>query len=109
MSMATVASRPKPESRGRSSSPRLVFFHSAVSGRCRRVEGFIAQVLQRRQNHDTFVLHQVAQEEHPRLFERFDVQTVPTLVVVVDKVVRGRLEAPRSCREIERFLTPWLK
>ncbi len=33
--------------------PSLVFFHSASSGRCRRVEGFLAQVLQRRANHDT--------------------------------------------------------
>ena len=107
--MATVASQPKPDPRARPRTPRLVFFHSAVSGRCRRVEGFIAQVLQRRQNHDTFVLHHVAQEEHPELFDRFDVEAVPTLVVVEDKAVRGRLEAPRSCREIERFLTPWLK
>ena len=26
--------------------PRLVFFHSSLSGHCRRVEGFLAQVLQ---------------------------------------------------------------
>ena len=34
--------------------PRLVFFHSSLSGHCRRVEGFLAQVLQRRRNHGTF-------------------------------------------------------
>ena len=33
---------------------------------------------------------------------------MPTLVVVEDKVVRARLEAPRGCREIETFLAPWL-
>jgi hypothetical protein len=39
--------------------PRLVFFYSSSSGACRRVEGFLAQVLQRRGNHDTFQLNMV--------------------------------------------------
>jgi hypothetical protein len=42
----------------------------------------------------------------PGLIERFRVETLPTLVVVEDKVVRGRLERPRGCREIEGFLAP---
>jgi len=41
--------------------------------------------------------------------ERFGVATMPTLVVVQDKVVQARLEKPRGCREIESFLAPWLK
>src|SRR5207244_5894219 len=41
--------------------PSLLFFHSAASGRCRRVEGFMAQVLQRRSNHETF---KIRSEEH---------------------------------------------
>jgi thioredoxin-like negative regulator of GroEL len=88
--------------------PRLVFFHSAVSGNCRRVEGFLAQVLQRRRNHATFKVLRVAEEERPDLLERFAVGTVPTLVVVEGKTVRGRLERPRGCRDIEGFLAPWL-
>jgi thioredoxin-like negative regulator of GroEL len=88
--------------------PGLVFFYSNVSGACRRAEGFLAQVLQRRQNHDTFLLYRVAQEERPDLVERFKVDEMPTLVVVVNKKVRGRLTRPRGCREIERFLAPWL-
>jgi thioredoxin-like negative regulator of GroEL len=88
---------------------RLVFFHSERSGRCRRVEGFLAQVLQRRHNHETFGVVPVAQEKQPELFERFRVDEVPTLVVIENKSVRGKLESPRSCREIELFLAPWLK
>ncbi|MDP8911389.1 MAG: thioredoxin family protein [Actinomycetota bacterium] len=88
--------------------PRLVFFHSSVSGHCRRVEGFLAQVLQRRRNHQTFKLYRVAQEDRPDLLERFGVETVPTLFVLEGKAVRARLERPRGCREIERFLAPWL-
>ena len=88
--------------------PRLVFFHSALSGNCRRVEGFLAQVLQRRRNHGTFNLVRVAEEERPDLLERFKIETVPTLVVVEHKAVKARLERPRGCREIEGFLAPWL-
>jgi thioredoxin-like negative regulator of GroEL len=88
--------------------PRLVFFHSTLSGHCRRVEGFLAQVLQRRRNHGTFTVVRVAEEERPDLLDRFKIGTVPTLVVVEGKAVAGRLEQPRGCREIEGFLAPWL-
>ncbi len=88
--------------------PGLVFFHSSVSGACRRVEGFLAQVLQRRRNHETFRLYRVAREERPDLIDRFGVDVMPTLVVVEDNIVRAKLERPRGCREIEAFLAPWL-
>jgi thioredoxin-like negative regulator of GroEL len=88
--------------------PGLVFFYSNVSGACRRAEGFLAQVLQRRRNHETFRLYRVAREERPDLVERFRVEQMPTLMVVEGRRVQGRLEQPRGCREIETFLAPWL-
>jgi thioredoxin-like negative regulator of GroEL len=88
--------------------PGLVFFHSSVSGACRRAEGFLAQVLQRRRNHETFRLYRVAQEDRPDLVERFGITTMPTLVVLEGKMVRAKLVRPRGCREIESFLGPWL-
>jgi thioredoxin-like negative regulator of GroEL len=91
-----------------SEQPRLVFFHSKASGPCRRTEGFLAQVLQRRRNHGTFKVVHVAEEERPDLLERFAVGSVPTLVVVEGKAIRARLERPRGCRDIEGFLSPWL-
>jgi thioredoxin-like negative regulator of GroEL len=89
--------------------PGLVFFHSSVSGRCRRVEGFLAQVLQRRRNHETFRFYSVASEERPDLVEKFGIRQLPALVVVENKSVRARLESPRGCRDIETFLAPWLQ
>ena len=89
--------------------PLLIFFTSATDGRCRRAEGYLAQVLQRRRNHDTFSLRYVPQEERPDLLERFRIGTTPTLVVVDQKVVRGRLVQPRGCEEIQTFLAPWLR
>jgi len=89
--------------------PSLVFFHSSSSGRCRRVEGFLAQVLQRRSNHDTFELVRVDADDNAELVEQFKIETIPTLVVVADKRAQGRLPNPQGCRDIERFLTPWLR
>ena len=88
--------------------PRLVFFYSPLSGRCRRVEGFIAQVLQRRQNHETFDLVRVSVERRPDLAEKFRVEHVPTICVVVGRKLRRTIVAPRGCRELEQELEPWL-
>lgn len=93
----------RPEQR-----PRLVFFHSPQSGRCRRVEGFIAQVLQRRRNHDTFELVRVSVERTPDLAKKFRIEQVPTICVVDGQKLRRTIVAPRGCRELERELEPWL-
>jgi thioredoxin-like negative regulator of GroEL len=89
--------------------PRLVFFYASNSGRSRRVEGYLSQVLQRRHNHESFELLRVDVEEHAELAERFLVDDVPTIVVVEEKRVQGRLASPRGCRDIEQLLAPWLR
>ena len=89
------------------SKPTLVVFHSPRSGRCRRVEGFIAQVLQHRSNHDTFDVVRISVEERPDLAEKFGVETVPTLCVVEGRRLRTRI-TPRGCRDLERQLAHWL-
>jgi thioredoxin-like negative regulator of GroEL len=88
--------------------PQLVFFYSPLSGRCRRVEGFIAQVLQRRRNHDTFDLIRVSVDRRPDLAEKFRIEELPTICVVESRKLRRRIVAPRGCRELERELEPWL-
>lgn len=95
---------PQPERR-----PRLVFFYSPLSGRCRRVEGFIAQVLQRRRNHETFELVRVSVDRRPDLAEKFGIERVPTICVVEGRRLRARIVAPRGCRDLERELEPWLR
>ena len=89
--------------------PMLIFFASMRDGRSRRAEGFLAQVLQRRRNHDTFSIRYVAREERPDLLERFRIEKTPTIVVVADRRVQGRLPQPNGCEEIQAFLAPWLK
>ena len=99
---AEPVQRPEPR-------PRLVFFYSPLSGRCRRVEGFIAQVMQRRHNHDTFELVRVPVDRRPDLAEKFRIEQVPTICVVEDRKLRRTIVAPRGCRELERELEPWLR
>jgi thioredoxin-like negative regulator of GroEL len=84
-------------------------FYSPLSGRCRRVEGFIAQVLQRRGNHDTFELVRVPVDRRPDLAEKFRVDEVPTICVVEKRKLQRRIVAPRGCHELERELEPWLR
>ncbi len=103
--MATVS----PVGPTSTTTPRLIFFTSSVSGQCRRVEGFLAQVLQRRRNHGTFRLLFVEEADRPDLVERFGVERFPTLVVVDYHAVRARLDRPRGCRDIEQLLSPWLR
>lgn len=94
---------------GATARPRLVFFFAKASGRSRRVEGYLSQVLQRRRNHESFHVVKVDVDEHADLAERFRVEALPTLVVVENKRVRARLETPRGCRDIESLLAPWLR
>jgi hypothetical protein len=73
------------------------------------MEGFLAQVLQRRHNHGTFALQQVNALERPELVERLRVTTLPTLLVIESRKVRGRIEGLTGCAELEHALEPWLK
>ena len=103
----SVAERVRED--GAAIRPRLVFFFAEASGRSRRVEGYLSQVLQRRRNHESFQVVKVDVDEHADLAERFRVEALPTLVVVENKRVRARLETPRGCRDIESLLAPWLR
>lgn len=88
---------------------RLVFFFSPTSGRCRRIDAYLAHALQHRRNHRTFELVRVNVEERPDLAERFRVDVVPTLVVVEGRRVARRIAAPRNAVELERELETWLR
>jgi len=87
----------------------LLVFGSTKSGDCRRVEGFLAQVLQRRHNHETFLVHHIDAETRPELARRFAVEQLPTIIVVEDGGVHARCERPRGCVAITTALAPWLQ
>jgi thioredoxin-like negative regulator of GroEL len=94
-----IAEKPKPV---------LLCFTSPTDGRCRRVDGFVAQILQRRRNHETFTLRRIDPDSRRDLARRLRVENVPTLLVVDDGKVRGRLASPKGCADIQDLLAPWL-
>ena len=89
--------------------PKLVFFTDARSGECRRVESWVAHVMQSRRNHRRVKLVMVDSDARPDLVAKFGVTRVPTFVVVHRKVAKGRLESPRGIQEIAALLEPWLQ
>lgn len=89
--------------------PRLVFFYGATDGRSRRTEGFLDQVLQRRQNHGTFDIVRVDVESRPDLATRFRIGSIPTILVIDDNRVVERLARPGGPRAITECLLPWLQ
>jgi thioredoxin-like negative regulator of GroEL len=91
------------------SKPTLLFFTSPTDGRCRRAEGLLAQVLQRRGNHQTFRLSLVSADYRPDVAQRLRVDRLPTLLIVEDGRIRGRLVEPRTIAEIQTLLAPWLR
>jgi thioredoxin-like negative regulator of GroEL len=66
-------------------------------------------VLQRRANHATFRLVRVEADGRPDLVERLQIGELPTLLVIADGRVCGRLVKPSGCRQISQLLSPWLK
>ena len=88
--------------------PRLLVFCSKTDGPSRRLDAFLAQVLQRRHNHDAFLLSRIDRDARPDLHERFRITVLPTLVVVAENRVVRRIVKPRGCAELELLLEPWL-
>ena len=82
--------------------PLLVFFRNARSGPARRMESLIAHVA--RKERSRLEVREIDVDERADLAERFRVDTVPTLVLVKDKRVVGRLEGRVSAPRIDQLL-----
>ena len=66
-------------------------------------------MMQRRRNHETFVIHLIETSRSAELAERFEIDDVPTVVVVDDRKVRARLVRPAGCADLKEVLAPWLR
>ena len=83
-------------------SPVLAFFRSERSGPARRMESLIAHFAHKERQRLRVTI--VDADQRPDLAQRFAVQTVPTLVLIKDRRVVGRLEGRSSAPQIERLL-----
>ena len=92
----------------RTQRPHLLFVYGRTSGLSRKIEGYVAQVLQHRHNHDTFRFTRICAEDQPELVEQLGVSALPAILVLERNKVQARLVAPKTRYAIVEALEPWL-
>ena len=90
-----------------SAAPTLVFVRRYSSGASRRMESLVAwvKVTQKRR----LRVVELDADRHSDLVWQLGVTTAPSLVVVKDRQVVGRLEGKASGRQIEELIRPYLR
>ena len=86
--------------------PLLVFFTSRRSGPARRMESLLAHIA--RKERARLRVRKVDVDEQPELAERFCVEQVPSLALVVEKRVVNRIDGRATAPKIESMLEPHL-
>ena len=86
--------------------PLLVFFTSHRSGPARRMESLLAHIA--RKERGRLRVSKVDVDDRPDLVERFRVDQVPSLALVVERRVVSRLEGRATAPRIESMLEPHL-
>ena len=86
--------------------PQLVFFTSHRSGPARRMESLLAHIA--RKERGRLRVSKVDVDDRPDLAERFRVEQVPALALVVDRRVVSRLDGRATAPRIESMLEPHL-
>ena len=86
--------------------PLLVFFWSERSGPARRMESLLAHL--ERKERERLRVRRVDVDAQPELAARFQVEVVPTLVLVKERKVVSRLDGRTSAPKIEAMLEPHL-
>ena len=87
---------------GRSRRGLLIFFSTWRSGPARRMESLLAQ-LARKERHRLSVTH-VDVDAQPELAARFNVRSVPTLILIKGKRAVGRIEGKANAADIEQLV-----
>jgi thioredoxin 2 len=80
----------------------LVFFTRSTSGPARRMESLLAHVA--RKERGRLRVRRVDADDHPELLEKFAVEEVPSLVLVVEQRVVSRLDGRANMPQIEQLL-----
>jgi thioredoxin 2 len=88
-------------------TPLLAFFTEPTSGPARRMESLLAHLA--RKERGRLRVTRVDVGEKPNVALRLNVDTVPTLLLIKDNRVVGRLEGRVSAPRIERLLEQHLE
>ena len=92
----------RSEAAGHKRRNLLVFFSAWHSGPARRMESLLAH-LARKERHRLSVTR-VDVDEKPELAERFEVRSVPTLILIKGRRAVARLEGKARAAEIEELV-----
>lgn len=87
--------------------PLLVFFSSKQSGPARRMESLLAHLARKERTRLRVLAVDI--DRQPELAAKFTVSSIPTLVLVKDKRVVGRIDGKASAPRIETMLEPHLE
>ena len=87
--------------------PLLAFFTESTSGPARRMESLLAHLARKERGRLRVTRVDVAHK--PDVAQRLNVETVPTLLLIKEKRVVGRLEGRVSAPRIERMLEQHLE
>jgi thioredoxin-like negative regulator of GroEL len=99
--------RATPLQRATANRATLVFVRRYSSGASRRMESLIAWVkVTRKRNLDVLELDA---DRHSPLVAKLGVKTAPSLVLVKDRRVVGRIEGRASGRQIDDLIRPHLE
>jgi thioredoxin-like negative regulator of GroEL len=88
---------------------QLLYFTSPRSGPARRVESLLDQVLQEHRNHEAFERSVIDVDVEESTAARFDVDEVPTILVVEDGQEKCRIGGRPSVASLRDALSPWLR
>jgi thioredoxin-like negative regulator of GroEL len=88
-------------------TPLLAFFTEPRCGPARRMESLLAHLA--RKERDRLRVTRVDVGEQPEVASRLNVETVPTLLLIKENRVVGRLEGRVSAPRIERMLEQHLE
>jgi thioredoxin-like negative regulator of GroEL len=86
--------------------PLLVFFTSQRAGPARRMESLLAHIA--RKERGRLRVSTVDVDDRPHVAERFRVDQVPSLVLVVGQRVVSRLDGRATAPRVESMLEPHL-
>ena len=105
-SPASAARNDAALAEARDERPALLFVHSPRDGASRKMESLVAWVKVTQKKRLRVV--DVDAERSRALAERLQVRKVPSLVLVKDRQVVGRLEGRATGRQIEELIRPYL-
>jgi thioredoxin-like negative regulator of GroEL len=95
-----------PEAAEATRLPALVFVSRRQDGASRRMQSLVAWVKVTQKKRLRVV--EIDADSSPTLLDRLGVTTVPSLVLIEDRRVVGRLEGRATGRQIDELVRPYL-